>query len=171
MVGVMPRPPRRRPSKPKGVETVREPTIESARTVGERVRALYLSKGMNRSQLQRALGVAYTTILGWEEDRYVPDRDNLHALSVVLGVPASVILGEDEPVTEAQYEAWSAFLETALGQSMQKSERVALGSMRFAAEHAPTPEVYAALLYAYRGAMFRPSSAKTSNGNNGDGAS
>ncbi len=143
-----------RRSKPKG-STKLEPTVDTARTVGERIRALYLAKGLNRSQLQRAIGCAYTTILAWEEDRYVPDRDHLAALSVVLGVPASVVLGEGEPVTEAQYEAWATCLATALGEGMNKSERIALGSMRFADGETPTVEVYSALLWALRGARVR----------------
>jgi transcriptional regulator with XRE-family HTH domain len=145
-----------RRSKPKGTHK-NEPTLETARTPGERIRALYLAKGLNRSKLQRALGCAYTTILAWEEDVYIPDRDHLSALSVLLGVPASVILGEGEPVTEAQYEAWGAFLETLLGKSMSKRERIALGSMRFAEDDTPDLEVYTALLFALRGSRVRGS--------------
>jgi transcriptional regulator with XRE-family HTH domain len=152
----MGRPQHPRRSKPKGTHKV-EPTLETARTPGERIRALYLAKGLNRSQLQRALGCAYTTILAWEEDRYVPGRDHLAALSVLLGVPPSVVLGEDEPVTEAQYEAWGTFLKTSLGESMNKHERIALGSMRFADDDAPTLERYSALLFALRGSRSRGS--------------
>lgn len=128
-----------------------EPTIESARTVGERIRAAYLAKKMNRSQLQRALGVAYTTILAWERDEATPSTDNLRALSVVTGVATSVLLGEDEPMTEAQYVAWGRFLETTEGRSMTRAERVALGSMRFEADDEPSVERYRALLVALRG--------------------
>lgn len=129
----------------------REPTLETARTVGERIRAAYVAKGMNRSDLQRALGVAYTTILAWERDESTPSTENLRALSVVTGVPTSVLLGEDEPVTEAQYAAWGRFLETPEGKSMSRAERVALGSMRFEADDEPSIERYRAVLVALRG--------------------
>lgn len=128
--------------------------------MGERIRALYLAKGLNRSQLQRALGVAYTTILGWEEDRYVPDRENLEALSVLLGVSESYIRGQhdrkdERPMTEEELAVWRAFLETPLGQGMNKAERVALGSMRFEPDDPPTIERYAAVLVAVRGTRVR----------------
>lgn len=127
-----------------------EPTLETARTVGERIRAAYLSAGMNRSQLQRALGVAYTTILAWERDESAIGSENLAALSVVTGVSPSVILGEDEPVTEAEYEAWGRFLATDAGRGMQRWERKTLGSMRFYDETEATVERYTALLMALR---------------------
>lgn len=156
-LGSVAKTPRNPRSKGPARPTPREPTVETARTLGERIRALYLAKGLNRSQLQRALGVAYTTILAWEEDRYVPDRDNLRALSVVVGVPESVILGEDEPMTEVEYDAWRAFLETAIGQDMKRHERVALGSMRFDPDDPPSVERYTAILFAIRGTRIRGS--------------
>lgn len=135
----------KRPKKP------HVPTLETARTIGERIVAAYLAKGWNRSQFQRAVGNAYTTIIAWEEDRNVPRGENLRQLSVVLGVSPSWILGEDVPVTEAQYEAWAGFLETDLGRGMVRQERIALGSMRFEPDDPPDAERYTALLYALRG--------------------
>lgn len=147
-VHVMPQKPgRRAPKKKKKVE----PTMETARTFGERIRAAYLAKGLNRSQVQRALGVAYTTIIAWEEDVSTPTVENLTALSVLVGVPSSVLRGEQEPMSEADYVEWSRFLETSEGQSMTRSERVALGTMRFEPTDPPTVERYRALLVALRG--------------------
>ncbi len=128
-----------------------EPTLETARTVGERIRAAYLAKGMNRSQFQRAIGAAYTTVLAWERDESAISSEYLRAASVVTGVPTSILLGEDELMTESQYAAWGRFLETAEGKSMNRAERVALGSMRFEADDEPSLERYRALLVALRG--------------------
>lgn len=133
------------PRKPK------EPTLETARTVGERIRAAYLAKGMTRAALMRALGVAYTTIYAWERDESLPTTDNLRALSVVTGVPTSVLLGETEPMTEADYGEWGRFLSTPEGKGMHRHERVALGSMRFEQDDPPSVERYRALLVALRG--------------------
>jgi len=131
----------------------REPTMETASTVGQRIRAAYLHRGLNRSQLQRALGVAYTTILSWERDEAVPNTENLNGLSVLLGVTTSWILGEPEGgavVTEPQYRAWGLFLQSAEGKGMSQEERETLGSMRFADKIEPTPELYRALLLGLR---------------------
>lgn len=129
----------------------REPSLDTARTPGERIRAAYLAKGFNRSKFQRALGVAYTTILAWERDESLPQPENLRALSVVLGLPQSVLLGEDEPMTESTYREWGAFLETPEGKSMVRSERIALGSIRFDDSDPASVERYKALLVALRG--------------------
>lgn len=124
-----------------------EPTLQTARTLGERIRAAYLAKGMNRSQLQRALGVAYTTILKWERGVSVPTLENLDALSVVVGVPASVLRGEVDEVRETEYAAWADFVKTA--PDMTRNERATLQSIRFEGQD-PSPETYRALLLALR---------------------
>ena len=111
------------------------PNRSTARTTGERIRAGYLARGLNRSQLQRALGVAYTTILAWERDESTPSGENLHALSVLLGVSTSYLMGEDDTVTEPQFEAWGEFLHTPMGQNMTPAERRMLASLK------PAPSV------------------------------
>jgi transcriptional regulator with XRE-family HTH domain len=132
-----------------------EPTIDTATTVGQRIRAAYLAKGLNRSKLQRAIGAAYTTILAWERDEAVPGTEYLNALSVVLGVSPSWILGEESPVTEPQYKAWALFLASVEGGGMNASERRTLGSLRFDDTIEPTPELYRALLLGLRMGMQR----------------
>lgn len=127
------------------------PTMETARTFGERLRAAYLARGFNRSQFTRALDVAYTTVLAWERDKSTPTQENLEAASVVLGVPSSVLRGEHDAMTEADYIEWGRFLETDDGKGMADSERVALGSMRFAPTDPPSVDRYRAILVALRG--------------------
>lgn len=127
------------------------PSVADAETIGDRIVALYIAKGFNRHSLSHKLGVAYTTVIAWEENKNAPRGENLQKLSVALGVPSSVILGEERPMTEAQYEVWAAFLETSTGQGMIPSERRALGSMRFDADDPVTIARYTALLYALRG--------------------
>jgi transcriptional regulator with XRE-family HTH domain len=144
--------------KPRAKPRRREPTLETAQNFGERVRAAYLTRGMNRSELMRALGVAYTTILAWEE-MVTPDleAENLHALSVVTGVSTSYLLGEDEPVTESEHEEWARFLSTELGRGMSQSERTILGSTRYTSDEPPSVERYAAVLFAIRGTAKKAS--------------
>lgn len=130
-------------------------TLATARTVGERILAAYEAAGFNRSQFMHEMGVAYTTILAWERDKSAPTLDHLLKLSVLTKVPASVLLGEDAPMTEAQYLAWADFLQTGDGRSMTQNERIALGSMRFAADDTPSADRYRALLVALRGTALR----------------
>lgn len=137
--------------KPRKKDPKPVPTMETARTFGERVRAAYVGAGLNRSQLQQKLGVAYTTILAWERDKSAPTLENLESLSVVTGVPSSVLRGERAPMTEADYVEWGRFLETSEGQGMTHGERVALGSIRFEVTDPPSVERYRALLVALRG--------------------
>ena len=111
---------------------------------------------MNRSQLQRALGVAYTTILAWERDESVPGSENLNALSVLLHVSPSYLLGEEQPVTEPQYEAWRIFLDSPEGGGMTKAERRTLGSLRMDESIAPSVQLYRALLLGLRIAAGGP---------------
>lgn len=121
-----------------------------ANTIGGRIRSTYLARGLNRSQLQRALGVAYTTILAWERDQAAPSAENLNALSVVLGVTPSFLLGEEGRVTEPQYAAWREFLETESGRGMTSAERRTLASMRMDEAIEPSVELYRALLLGLR---------------------
>lgn len=125
--------------------------MATAQTMGQRIVAARLAKGWNRSQLVRALGVAQTTVIAWEQDRVSSmDFENLEALSVVLGVPASWLRGEDQSVTEPQFEAWREFLQTSAGKSMNKAERQTLASVKFQPPLDATADVYHALLIGLR---------------------
>ena len=127
-----------------------EPTLQTARTVGERIRAAYLAKGMNRSQLQRALGVAYTTLRAWERDESSPSFENLNALSALLEISVSELAGEERPRRpEPTTEAWLAFLETRAGQGMSDDERETLASVHLVGI-APTVPLYQSLLKGLR---------------------
>lgn len=128
-------------------------------TMGQRIARLRKAKGWSKQRLQNALGASYTTILAWESDEAYPSQKYLSALSVVLGVPTSVLRGEDDPVNEAQYDAWLAFLETQTGRDMTPAERRTLATLRFDAELPveATPEDYYALLNAIRGITRRAS--------------
>ncbi len=127
-----------------------EPHLSNAETLGQRIRAAYLARGMNRSQFQRALGVAYTTILAWERDESVPTLENLAAASVVLGVSTSFLRGEGEDVNEPHYIAWKSFLESAAGQGMTAEERRTMASLRFASGIEPSIGLYQAMLLGLR---------------------
>ena len=124
--------------------------IERLPTLGERIKAARERAGLNVSELQRRMGVAYTTVFKWEKNRSVPNRPHLDKLSVILGVPPSVLLQrENVVVTEPQYEAWRQFLETKQGRGMTDDERRTLGSMHiFGFE--PTVETYKRMLLSLR---------------------
>ena len=129
-----------------------EPTLD-APTLGERIRAAYLRAGMNRSQFQRALGVAYTTILHWEANRTAPLMTHLKAIASVTGVSINE-LSSDDPITETvletepAYPALTAFLEGPEGQTATPDELEQLRAVRFRNE--PTPLSYHYLLASIR---------------------
>ena len=99
------------------------------------------------------MGVAYTTILAWERDESAPNSENLNALSVLLHVSPSYLLGEEQAVTEPQYEAWRIFLDSPEGKGMAKAERRTLGSLRMDESIAPSVQLYRALLLGLRGRL------------------
>lgn len=69
-----------------------EPTVKTAKTPGERIRALYLAKGWSRSKLVKALGVAQTTIIRWENGKTeMPDDEHIDAVAAIFGVTAEWI--------------------------------------------------------------------------------
>ncbi len=147
--------PKRTKSGPIEVQPDPEPTLATARTIGERIRAAYLAAGFNRHSFVQEMGVAYTTVNAWEKQDAAPADDLLRRASEITGVPPSVLRGEAAPVDEAQYAAWREFLNTDAGKSMSDGERFALSTMRFdSASKSPeraSVERYRALLVAMRG--------------------
>lgn len=124
--------------------------IKALPTLGARIRASRELVALNRSQFSRKLDVAYTTAIAWEKDEAVPNRDNLAKMSVLTGVPESILLqSEGAPVTEPQYETWSTFLGTEVGKGMNPDERRTLASLHFYGKP-PSTETYRALLLALR---------------------
>lgn len=130
------------------VKPKKEPTLASP-TLGERMRAAYLAKGLNRSQFVRALGVSYPTAMRWESNQTAPSLDELHAISAITGVPVAVLLQDGGPMTGPQYESWAKFLKSPQGKAATAEERQILGSVHFPGRP-PTVAVYMAMLVALR---------------------
>lgn len=109
---------------------------------GGPIRAAYVRAGMNRSQFQRAIGVAYSTILNWERGRTRPNAHHLQLISQVTGTPVSRLLGSvertSEPTEPPSYPALGQFLASALGSRLTDSERRTLEGMVF---HGIVPSV------------------------------
>lgn len=66
---------------------------------GEEIRRLRKAKGWTQQQLADNVGVAKTTIVDWEKDRYFPTGENVHKLSRSLEVSIAYLMGEtDNPI-------------------------------------------------------------------------
>ncbi|NOY94265.1 MAG: helix-turn-helix transcriptional regulator [Deltaproteobacteria bacterium] len=115
--------------------------------------------GLNRSQFQRALGVAYSTVLMWERDRTHPNADNLRLISEITGEPVDALLRPLETDSEAQGspqraarhypEVLTRFLAGPLGRDVTDFERRTLESVLY--HHMkPTEEALEKLLEGLR---------------------
>lgn len=109
---------------------------------GGPIRAAYVRAGMNRSQFQRAIGVAYSTILNWERGRTRPNAHHLQLISQVTGTPVSRLLGTvertAEPAEPPSYPSLGQFLASPLGARLTDSERRTLEGIVF---HGIVPSV------------------------------
>jgi transcriptional regulator with XRE-family HTH domain len=120
-------------------------------STGGPIRAAYRRAGMNRSQFQRAIGVAYSTILNWERGRTRPNADHLELISRVTGVPVHDILGGEASVGSAapRPAAFDEFMATSAGRELSSSERRTLESIVFH-DITPTVSTYHAILVGLR---------------------
>jgi len=123
-------------------------------SLGQRIRRAYVDAGLNRSQFQRALGVAYSTVLMWERDRTRPNADNLRLIGEITGKPVDGLLlsstlraakldgGRRYPDVMRQFLAKP-------GRKVTDAEKRTLESVVF--HHMrPTPEALEAMLQALR---------------------
>ena len=62
--------------------------------LNENIKALRKSKGLSQEELAVKLNVVRQTISKWEQGLSVPDSDMLIAISEVLEIPVSTLLGE-----------------------------------------------------------------------------
>lgn len=66
---------------------------------GEEIRHLRKAKGWTQQQLADSVGVAKTTIVDWEKNRYSPTGENIQKLSRSLEVSVAYLVGEtDNPI-------------------------------------------------------------------------
>lgn len=71
-------------------------------TLGERLKAYRHSEGLSQEQLAEKLNVSRQAITKWENDRGLPDIDNLIAISRMLGVTLDeLVMGEERIKDEA----------------------------------------------------------------------
>mgnify|MGYP007071640206 CR=1 FL=1 len=80
-------------------------------TLGQRIKSAYILAGFNRSTFRNALGVAYTTIIGWESGENHPTTENLLAIADVTGRTLGEITGETRVVRGHARPEVNAFLE------------------------------------------------------------
>ena len=72
-------------------------------TIGEKIRSLRKQKNWTQQKLANAAGVAKTTVLDWEKNRYSPEGKNLINLAESLGTTVSYLIGEtSEPFKAAR---------------------------------------------------------------------
>jgi len=123
-------------------------------SLGQRIRRAYQGVGLNRSQFQRALGVAYSTVLMWERDRTHPNADNLRSISQVTGQSLGDLLGSSsEPGNghsgRMHQVVVARFFASGAGRGATDDERSTLMSVAYFGM-APTAESLEATLSALR---------------------
>ena len=62
--------------------------------LSENIKAGRRAKGLSQEELANRLNVVRQTVSKWEQGLSVPDADLLIAVSVVLEMPVSTLLGE-----------------------------------------------------------------------------
>jgi transcriptional regulator with XRE-family HTH domain len=129
---------------------------------------------MNRSQFQRAIGVAYSTILNWERGRTRPNAQHLQLISQVTGVPVSELLGAgaepDEPRRPPGYPALGKFLASQAGTRITQGERKTLENMIFH-DIVPSEATFHAVLVGLRMGAGDVGPPQTARNRGGDGRS
>ena len=68
--------------------------------IGNRIRKARLAKGMSQEQLGEKLGVSFQAVSSWETGKFVPDTDNLQALSKTLDISLDALFAEEDRVWE-----------------------------------------------------------------------
>lgn len=69
-------------------------------TIGKRIAALRLEKGLKQEDIARALDVSSQAVSKWENDQSCPDISLLPKLAKLLGVTVDVLLSGEEEKTE-----------------------------------------------------------------------
>ena len=64
--------------------------------LGERIRRLRKKAGLTQEQLAEAVGVNPITISWWENDKYLPQTQNVKALAKALGVSEADLLNDSQ---------------------------------------------------------------------------
>lgn len=71
-------------------------TLAGMKTTGSRIAESREKKGINQSELGRALGVSPQSVQAWESDKNVPRPQRLKAIAEALGVKVAYLMGETE---------------------------------------------------------------------------
>lgn len=118
-------------------------------TIGERIRLAREAKGLTKSELQRRLGVAYTTLTAWEKDLSEPTISNaVEVASALDRTPDWVMFGEES--LDDYPEVFAAWLESPTGQRATPEERDFIRGYRSLDGRKPTVESLSILLAAFR---------------------
>jgi len=137
-----------------------EGMIAPGDSLGLRIRRAYQAVGLNRSQFQRALHVAYSTVLMWERDRTHPNADNLRSISQVTGQSIGDLLGSspedgDRRPSRDHRVIVARFFASGAGRGATDDERSTLMSVAYFGM-APTDESLEATLHALRKCRMLP---------------
>ena len=93
--------------------------------LNENIKAIRKSKGLSQQELAVRLNVVRQTVSKWEQGLSVPDSDMLIALSEVLEIPVSKLLGE--PVDEAEMNHLRVISEKLEVINLQLAQRKTAG--------------------------------------------
>jgi transcriptional regulator with XRE-family HTH domain len=125
----------------------------SGATVGERIRAAMVRKGLRQAHLAELVGVTWQTVHNWITDKHPPDEKRLPRLLEVLEMRPEELLGLAAG-QEPSFEAWREFIKRE-GDSITAAERRAMAAFPWPPGRAPTVNSYHSLLAAIRATTKR----------------
>jgi transcriptional regulator with XRE-family HTH domain len=119
-------------------------------SIGARIAEARERRGWKKADLARALGKSWRLVHKWETGEVQPERESIRRLAEVLAVTIEELLGVAEG-QDPPFEAWSAFLETSEGRSMDPGERRMMQALPWPPGREPTLAGYLMMLAALRG--------------------
>lgn len=123
-------------------------------TIGQRIRSGYISAGLNRSRFAKLVDVHYTTVIGWENGRMKPSRDNLRLIADVLEVTTGELEGNESSnlARHRRYASFRKFEKSQIAESLSEAQMRTLTSMVFYGME-PTMNTYVAMALGLQSAV------------------
>ena len=132
----------------------------SEETLGRRIEALRLSRGLTKSAFQRALGLSYTTPFDWEQKGVIPAHESFDRLSEFFGVPRRELhygrTAEADAEDEPPYAAWPEFVGTPAYQLCEPWMVREIKRLRWPSGLVPTVTTYTQVAVAFMSTEGNP---------------
>lgn len=101
--------------------------------MGDRIRTLREERGIRQIDLAEHLGVALTTVSGWETNNRVPRIEVLEKIADFFGVTPNFLLGEDDNLSklEADFPEGVRLIRRANNEMTESQKKQLIKYMEF----------------------------------------